>query len=427
MAARGGLARASRPFAFASIKAWVPACALPGTRAISTNVGAPTDVGAPADSPIEVPSRMLMGPGPSNLHPRAVAAMTLPELGHLHTPLLKIMDETMHGLRYMFQTSSPYVCAVSGPGHAAMEASIVNAVEPGHKVLVGNSGIWGQRIVDIARRCGAEAISLDKEAGRGFSYEEIKQAIEQHKPHAMWLCHGESSTGVFQNIDGIGDLCRKHGTLFLLDTVCTLGGVPLKADEQKVDIIYSGPQKCLSCPPGASPFFMSERAMERLQNRKSPVASYNLDMNLIGDYWGWFGKRSYHHTGLVNNFYALREALNVTSNEGLSNLWKRHHEVSEQLWDGLSAMGLKPFVSDPEESLPTVNTIKVPAGVEAPKLVQHAMDNHSIEVAGGLGPSVGKVWRIGVMGYNAMPRNVDSVLTAFRDGLEHAKTRSATG
>lgn len=327
------------------------------------------------------------------------------------------MDEIQQGLRYLFQTKSPYTLAVSGTGHAGMEACIANLVEPGETVIVGNKGIWGERVCDMADRFGANVVELKKEAGKTFSFEELKASVETHKPAVLFLCQGESSTGVQQSLAGLGDLCQKNGTLLLVDTVCSLGGVPLFADDWKIDAIYSGSQKCLSAPPGAAPLFLSERALEKIKSRKTKIRSYYLDMNLVGDYWGWFGSRSYHHTGMVSMWYAMREALALVAEEGLEAMWQRHQSVHEQLWDGLKEMGLEPFVEDPKDRLCTVNTIKVPAGVDWAAVCKNAMDRYDVEIAGGLGPSAGKVWRIGLMGYNATPATVELVLAAFKDGL----------
>jgi alanine-glyoxylate transaminase/serine-glyoxylate transaminase/serine-pyruvate transaminase len=366
---------------------------------------------------IDVPKRYLMGPGPANADPRVLTAQALPLLGHMHPPFLKIMDEVQQGLRYLFQTSSPYTLCVSGTGHAGMEAAIANLVEPGETVIVGNKGIWGTRVCDMAERFGANVVDLKKEAGKTFSYDELKAAIEEHKPALLFLCQGESSTGVQQSLSGLGELCEKNGTLLLVDTVCSLGGVPLFADEWKIDAIYSGSQKCLSAPPGAAPLFLSPRALEKIKSRKTKVRSYYLDLNLVGDYWGWFGSRSYHHTGMVSMWYAMREALALVAKEGLNEMWQRHQAVHEQLWEGLRKMGLEPFVEDPKDRLCTVNTIKVPNGVDWAAVCKNAMDKYEVEISGGLGPTAGKVWRIGLMGYNATPATVELVLAAFHDGL----------
>jgi alanine-glyoxylate transaminase/serine-glyoxylate transaminase/serine-pyruvate transaminase len=371
-----------------------------------------------ADSVMEVPQRLLMGPGPANAYPRILAAQALPLLGHMHPPFLKIMDEISEGLRYAFQTDSKYTLMVSGTGHAGMEAAIANLLEPGDKIIVGNAGIWGERVADLSARYGGNVIELKCDAGKTFSLEELTKSLEQHKPAVLFLCQGESSTGTHQSLAGLGEVCKRTGTLLLVDTVCSLGGVPLFADAWGVDCIYSGSQKCLSGPPGAAPFFMSERAMEKLQSRKSKPATFNLDMNLIGDYWGWYGKRSYHHTGPVSTFYAMREALAIVSEEGLESLWARHLAAHNQLWEGLSSMGLKPFVENEQDRLITVNTIKVPEGVDWAALVKNAMDKFNLEIAGGLGPTMGKVWRVGCMGYNARPGPIALTIEAFRDGLK---------
>ena len=366
---------------------------------------------------IDVPKRILMGPGPANADPRILAAQSLPLLGHMHPPFLKIMDEVQQGLRYLFQTDSPYTLCVSGTGHAGMEACIANLVEPGETVIVGNKGIWGERVCDMADRFGANVVELKKEAGKTFSFEELKEAVEKHKPAVLFLCQGESSTGVHQALGGLGEVCKANGTLLLVDTVCSLGGVPIYADKWGIDAIYSGSQKCLSAPPGGAPLFLSPRAVEKIKARKTKVRSYYLDLNLVGKYWGWFGDRMYHHTGMISMQYAMREALALVAEEGMEEMWARHDAVHKQLWEGLSAMGLEPFVKDPKDRLCTVNTIRVPEGVDWAAVCKLAMDKYSVEIAGGLGPTAGQVWRVGLMGYNAHPENVAIVLDAFRDAL----------
>ncbi|EFN60011.1 hypothetical protein CHLNCDRAFT_48400 [Chlorella variabilis] len=353
-----------------------------------------------------------MGPGPANAHPRILAAQTLPLLGHMHPPFLSIMDEIRQGLRYLFQTSSNYTLLASGTGHAGMEMAIANLVEPGDTVVVGNKGIWGARVADMAERFGANVVELKVAAGKTFSLAELTAAVEQHKPALLFLTQGESSTGVRQSLAGVGEVCRKHGALLLVDTVASLGGVPLLADAWAVDAVYTGSQKCLSAPPGAAPLMLNERALQKVKNRKTKVRSYYFDLNLVGDYWGWFGSRSYHHTGMVSMWYAMREALAVLSEEGLEASWARHEAAHQQLWAGLRELGLEPFVEDPRDRLATV-----PAGVDWAALCKHAMDAYGVEVSGGLGPTAGKVWRVGLMGYNAKPANVELVLVAFRTGL----------
>jgi alanine-glyoxylate transaminase/serine-glyoxylate transaminase/serine-pyruvate transaminase len=369
-------------------------------------------------SPLKVPTRILMGPGPTNAHPRVLAAQALPLLGHLHPPFLAIMDEIQEGLRYLFQTESPYTLLVSGTGHAGMEAAIANILEPGETIVVGNSGIWGQRVIDLSERYGGKVVNLESKPACALTVDQIKGALEEHKPAVLFLCQGESSTGTHQTLAGVGDLCHKHNCLLLVDTVCSAGGVPLFADAWGIDVIYSGSQKCLSAPPGASPLMFSERALQKLKSRKTKPATYNLDLNLVGDYWGWFGKRSYHHTGPISTWYAMREALAIVAEEGLDSMWRRHTAMHQRLWQGLRDLGLEPFVKADEFRLATVNTIAVPEGVDAMALIKHAMETYNLEVSAGLGPSAGKAWRVGLMGYNAQNANVDLVLRAFQTGLQ---------
>lgn len=368
--------------------------------------------------PIQVPARVLMGPGPSNAYPRVLVAQSLPLLGHMHPQFFKIMDEIQRGLRYLFQTESPYTLCVSGTGHAGMEAVIANLLEPGEKIVVANNGIWGERVSDMAGRFRADVVQLKCAPGRTFSIDELKAAVEEHKPAVLFLVQGESSTGAHQALGGgLGAACKAAGTLLVVDTVASLGGVPFLADAWGVDAAYTGSQKCLSAPPGAAPLVLNERALAKLRGRKTKPATYNLDLNLIGDYWGWFGKRSYHHTGMVSMWYAMREALALVGDEGLEAMWARHLQAHRDLWEGLSALGLEPYVETDAERLITVNTIKVPAGVDFAALAAHAMATYSLEVSGGLGPSAGKVWRVGLMGANATRARVQLVVSAFTSGL----------
>ncbi|KAL4431336.1 hypothetical protein ABPG75_006592 [Micractinium tetrahymenae] len=378
---------------------------------------------------LEIPQRFLMGPGPANAHPRILAAQSLPLLGHMHPPFLAIMDEIRQGLRYLFQTSSNYTLLASGTGHAGMEMALANLVEPGDTVLVGVNGIWGARAADMAERLGGKVVTVEVPAGRSISLQQLTEAVEKHSPALLFLTQGESSTGVLQSLAGVGELCRARGALLLVDTVAALGGVPFLADAWGVDAVYTGSQKCLSAPPGAAPLMLGPRAVARLRGRTTKVVSYNWDLNLVGNYWGWDepAPRTYHHTGMVSMWYAVREALALVAEEGLPAMWARHAAAHAQLWEGLRALGLEPFVEDPKDRLTTVNTIKVPEGVDWSALSRHAMERYSVEISGGLGPTAGKVWRVGLMGYNARPANVELVLAAFRSGLALQGYRPAVG
>lgn len=334
-----------------------------------------------------------------------------------HPPFFAIMDEIRSGLQYLFQTESPYTLCVSGTGHAGMEACIANLLEPGETIVVGNKGIWGARVVDMAARYGAKVVDLKAAPGTTFSLDTLRGALEEHRPAVLFLVQGDSSTGVHQSLAGVGDACRATGTLLLVDTVCSQGGVPMFADAWGVDAIYTGSQKCLSAPPGAAPLMFSQRAVDKLRARSSPVRSYYFDLNLVGAYWGWFGARIYHHTGMVSMWYAMREALAIVAEEGLEAAWARHAAQYAALWEGLEGMGLQRYVRADADRLITVNTVGIPPGVDGAALSKHAMDHYNVEIAGGLGPTAGLVWRVGLMGYNARPVNVQLVLTAFRHAL----------
>lgn len=264
---------------------------------------------------LDVPPRLLLGPGPSNVHPRVLSALSLPAVGHLDPYFLQVMDEIQGLLRYTWQTDNPLTLAVSGTGSAAMEATLANGVEPGDVVLVGVMGYFGHRLVDMASRYGADVRKLMKPWGEAFSLEELREGLETHRPAILALVHAETSTGVRQPLEGVGQLCRDYNCLLLVDTVTSLGGVPIFLDQWGVDLAYSCSQKGLGCPPGASPFTMSPRAVEKLENRSTPVKNWYLDMTLLTKYWG--EQRVYHHTAPINMYYALREALQLVAEEGL--------------------------------------------------------------------------------------------------------------
>ncbi len=379
------------------------------TQTISIN-----DSGRLQLTPLEIPSRLLLGPGPSNAHPTVLQAMNTSPVGHLDPAFLELMDEIQSLLRYVWQTENPLTIAVSGTGTAAMEATIANAVEPGDLVLIGVAGYFGNRLVDMAGRYGADVRTITKPWGQVFNLDELQTALETHRPTILALVHAETSTGARQPLEGVADLCRKFGTLLLVDTVTSLGGVPLFLDAWGVDLAYSCSQKGLGCPPGASPFTMSARAVEKLQQRQTKVANWYLDMLLLGKYWG--AERTYHHTAPINLYYALREALRLLAEEGLANSWQRHQKNVEYLWEGLESLGLSMHVEQ-EYRLPTLTTVCIPTGVDGKAIARQLLNEHNIEIGGGLGELAGKVWRVGLMGFNSRKESVDQLLAALRQVL----------
>ncbi|MEH2053295.1 alanine--glyoxylate aminotransferase family protein [Nostoc sp.] len=379
------------------------------TQTISIN-----DSGRLQLTPLEIPSRLLLGPGPSNTHPTVLQAMNTSPVGHLDPAFLALMDEIQSLLRYVWQTENSLTIAVSGTGTAAMEATIANAVEPDDVALIGVTGYFGNRLVDMAGRYGADVRTITKPWGQVFNLDELQTALKTHRPAILALVHAETSTGARQPLEGVADLCSEFGTLLLVDTVTSLGGVPLFLDAWGVDLAYSCSQKGLGCPPGASPFTMSARAVEKLQQRQTKVANWYLDMSLLGKYWGT--ERTYHHTAPINLYYALREALRLLAEEGLANSWQRHQKNVEYLWEGLENLGLSLHVEQ-EYRLPTLTTVRIPAGVDGKAIARQLLNEHNIEIGGGLGELAGLVWRVGLMGFNSRKESVDQLLAALRQVL----------
>ncbi|MDB9496957.1 alanine--glyoxylate aminotransferase family protein [Spirulina major CS-329] len=365
-------------------------------------------------APLNIPTRLLLGPGPSNADPAVIAALNRQPIGHLDPAYLQLMDEVQSLLRYTWQTTNPMTLPISGTGSAAMEATLANVVEPGDRVLVGVSGYFGHRLVDMAGRYRADVRTLHKPWGGVFSLAELRTALEECRPQVLALVHAETSTGARQPLEGIGALCREFDCLFLVDTVTSLGAVPLFLDEWNVDLAYSCSQKGLSCPPGISPFTMGPRALAKLDNRSTKVANWYLDMSMLRNYWG--NGRVYHHTAPVNMTYAIREALRLLAEEGLEQVWARHQRNAEQLWDGLEALGLRCHV-ERAYRLPTLTTVRVPDGVDAKAVTRRLLAEYNLEIGNGLGELSGQVWRIGLMGTNSRPENVETVLTALGEVL----------
>lgn len=371
--------------------------------------------------PLTVPYRHMFGPGPSNVPSRILEAGANPVIGHMHPEIFEIMNDIKSGIQYMFQTQNKMTLAVSGTGHSAMECAIFNAVEPGDSVLVAVNGIWGERAAEMAERIGARVNTIVAPPGGCFTIEEMEKALSKHRPVLLFVAHGESSTGVLHPLDGIGQLCHKYNCLFLVDSVASIGGAPVYMDQQEIDILYTGSQKVLNAPPGTAPISFSERACQKIFSRRTKPVSFYLDLSWLANYWGCDGKpsRVYHHTGPVTAFYSLRESLSVLVEEGLENSWERHLKVAEYFHAGLESMGLKLFVKEKRLRLPTVSTIVAPYGYDWKEITSYIMKTHNLEISGGLGPSVGLVLRVGLMGCNSSRENVDMVLAALKDALKH--------
>jgi alanine-glyoxylate transaminase/serine-glyoxylate transaminase/serine-pyruvate transaminase len=359
---------------------------------------------------LDMPPRLLLGPGPSNAHPRVLQALSMRQVGHLDPTFIELMNEIQSLLRYAWQTNNRLTIPVSGTGSAAMEATFANLVEPGDRVLVGVNGYFGHRMMDMAGRYGGEVHRLDKPWGEVFSLEEIREGMEEHRPAILALVHAETSTGARQPLDGVAELCQAFDCLLLVDTVTSLGGVPLFIDAWGVDAAYSGTQKCLSCPPGLAPLTLGERALEKLHNRQSQVANWYLDMSLVSKYWG--SERTYHHTAPINMNYGLREALRLVAEEGLEARWARHRQNAELFWEGLKEMGLSCHV-EREYRLPSLTTVRIPEEVDGKTVARRLLTEYNIEIAAGLGELAGKVWRVGLMGYNSRRENVTLLLAAL--------------
>lgn len=351
-----------------------------------------------------------MGPGPSNVAPSVLQAMSRPLVGHLDPTFVKMMEEIKTMLRAVFQTRNEMTFPVSGTGSAGMEFCLVNLLEPGDEVVVGVNGVFGTRMVDVAERCGAKVTKVEAPWGRIIEPEQIAAALKQTRPKLVALVHAETSTGALTPVEEISRLTHEAGALLVLDTVTSLGGCPVKIDEWQVDAVYSGTQKCLSCPPGMAPASLSPRALEIATRRKRKVQSWYLDVNLLASYWGQ--ERVYHHTAPISMNYALHEALRLVLLEGLENRWRRHRDNHELLKKGLAALGLS-IAAQEGHQLWQLNTITVPAGVEEGPVRKRLLEDFQIEVGAGLGPLKGKIWRVGLMGETSTRDNVKVFLDAL--------------
>jgi alanine-glyoxylate transaminase/serine-glyoxylate transaminase/serine-pyruvate transaminase len=365
---------------------------------------------------LNITPRILLGPGPSMVAPRVLNALSYPLVGHLDPQFLTLMQEVQQLLRFVFQTENELTVPVSGTGSAGMEAALCNFIEPGDNVLVAVLGYFGERMVEMAGRYGAQVDRIDRPWGEAFDPDEIKAALSQKKYKLLALVHAETSTGILQHgIAEIATAAHDNGALVVMDTVTSLGGMPVEIDAWGVDVAFSGTQKSMSAPPGLAPLTISPRAREVLRNRSVPVGNWYLDLSLLENYWG--SERTYHHTAPINANYALREALRMVAEEGLEERFARHRTNAEALWAGLEDLDISLFVPE-ENRLTTLTTAVIPPGVDDLGLRKTLLNDYNLEIAGGFGPLVGQIWRIGLMGYSSRLENVMLLLATLGEVLK---------
>jgi alanine-glyoxylate transaminase/serine-glyoxylate transaminase/serine-pyruvate transaminase len=364
------------------------------------------------------PDVLLLGPGPSPVPTRILNALARPTIGHLDPRFIGMMDELKELLRFAFQTSNAMTLPISAPGSAGMEAAFVNLIEPGDTVIVCQNGVFGGRMRENVTRIGAKAVMVNDAFGTAIDVQKAADAFKANPgAKALAFVHAETSTGVVSDATSLCALAREHGALSIVDAVTSLGGIPVLGDEWGADAIYSGSQKCLSAPPGLSPVTFSDKALEVVRSRKTPVQSWFLDLSLVMGYWQGSGARAYHHTAPINMLYALHEALLILKSEGLDAAFARHRENHLRLEQGLAGIGLELLVS-PESRLPQLNAVKVPEGIDEASVRKRLLNEFSIEIGAGLGELAGKIWRIGLMGEGSRPENVDRVVSALGKCLQ---------
>jgi alanine-glyoxylate transaminase/serine-glyoxylate transaminase/serine-pyruvate transaminase len=364
--------------------------------------------------PLNPPVRTLMGPGPSAIHPRVLAALSAPTVGHLDPYYLQLMNEMQDMLRQVFRTENPMTMAVSATGSAGMESAVVNLIEPGDRMVVCVNGVFGARMADVAGRAGAEVTRIDRPWGQVFTPEDLKDALAKAKPKVVGIVMAETSTGAWQPIPEIAKIVHDAGAMLIVDAVTALGGVPIEVDAWNIDVIYAGSQKCLSCPPGLAPISFNPRAMETILARKTKVQSWYLDVTMLAQYWG--SERVYHHTAPINMTYGLHEALRLVLEEGLDACFTRHALQHRALKAGLAAIGIR-YAAQEGHQLPQLNAVFVPEGVNDAAVRNGLLNRFGIEIGGGLGDFKGKAWRIGLMGYGARSANVLLFLSALEQLL----------
>ncbi len=357
------------------------------------------------------PDRILMGPGPSDVHPAVLRAMSAPLLGHLDPAFVPTLDEIADQLRQVFRTRNRVTFPVSGTGSAGMEAVVVNLVEPGDSVVVGVNGVFGTRMAEVARRAGATVSTVEAPWGQHIDPDLFIDAVRQHEPKLAGIVHAETSTGVHQPVAEIGTALADTDTLFALDCVTSLGGVDVRVDDWHVDAAYAGTQKCLSVPPGLAPVTFSDDAVARVRARQTPVQSWYLDLTLLLGYLDAEGGRTYHHTAPISMLYGLRAGLELVLAEGLEERLARHERLGRMLHDGLASLGL-PLLAEEGYRLPQLTAVGLPEGVDEAKWRTRLLDEHGLEVGGGLGELAGRAWRIGLMGHSCQERNVLLLLEA---------------
>ncbi|HEX9610857.1 MAG TPA: aminotransferase class V-fold PLP-dependent enzyme [Gemmatimonadales bacterium] len=363
------------------------------------------------------PQRTLMGPGPTEIHPRVLTTMSQPAIGYLDPVFVEMMEELKSLLRYVYQTKNPLTFPLSGPGSVGMEFCFVNMVAPGDKVIVCRNGVFGGRMLENVIRCGGTPIVVEDKWGEPVDAQKVEDALKKTKgASVVAFVHAETSTGTQSDAKELTRIAHKHGALVIVDAVTSLAGTPVKVDEWEIDAIYSASQKCLSCTPGLSPVSFSERVVERVKKRKDPIHSWFMDMNLLLGYWS-AGARTYHHTAPTNALFALHEALLLIREEGLENSWARHQRHHVALKAGLEAMGLK-FLVKEEHQLPQMNAVLCPEGVDEAQVRSRLLTEFGLEIGAGLGPLKGKIWRFGLMGYSCRPDNVMLCLSALGSVLD---------
>ena len=372
---------------------------------------------------LKPPRRLLLGPGPSNVDPRVLKAMSTPLVGHLDPYFLQLMNETMGFLRYTFKTKNRFTLPISATGSAGMEAAVCNLVERGDEVVVCINGLFGERMKDVVERCGGKVTEVRADWGSVIDADDVEEALKKTDTKMVGIVHAETSTGALQPLETVSKIAHEHDALFLVDAVTSLGGCELDVDKLNIDICYSGTQKCLNCPPGLAPVTLNEKAMEAVRKRRSKVQSWYLDFTLLDQYWS--EERVYHHTAPISMIYGLREALRIVAEEGLEKRWARHRLASQSLVAGVEALGLGMWAR--EHRCPSLNSVKIPNGADDTKVRKTLLNDFSIEIGGGLGTLKGKIWRVGLMGLNASEHTVVTFLSALERALNREGYRVKLG